>query len=150
MTRSFIGSFALTLALGATALPSVAQEYPQNPPPGALPPSSAAHATAKPDPAMLGRARHFFGELQSGSVNRSELSSGGPNANLNNATISNAQRMIGSLGAPVSFVQQQSGSQGGMSWAIYLVTFKSGEKLDFLYGVDSEGKVTTLGLGTPR
>jgi hypothetical protein len=147
MIRILIGSFALTLAVSGAALPGGAQEYP---PPGALPPPSAATATAKPDPAMLGRARHFFDELQSGTVNRSELASGGPNAGLNNATISNAQRMIGNLGVPVSFVQQQAGSQGGVSWAVYLVTFKNGQRLDFLYGVNGDGKVTTLGLGTPR
>lgn len=149
MTRVFIGSFALMLALGGTPLTGAAQEYPQYPPPGALPPSSAASATAKPDPAMLGRARHFFAELQSGTVDRSELSSGA-NANLNDATVSNAQRMIGNLGTPVGFVQKQSGSQGGVSWGIYLVTFKGGQQLDFLYGVDGAGRVTTLGLGTPR
>ena len=146
MIRIFIGSFALTLAMSVATPPGAAQEYP---PPGALPPPSAASATAKPDPAMLGRARHFFEELQSGSINRSELASG-PNANLNNATISNAQRMIGGLGSPVSFVQQQAGSQGGVSWAVYLVTFKNGQRIDFLYGVGNDGKVTALGLGTPR
>ncbi|MBV9332799.1 MAG: hypothetical protein JO146_02215 [Candidatus Eremiobacteraeota bacterium] len=147
MIRILIGSFALTLAVSGAALPAAAQEYP---PPGALPPPSAATATAKPDPAMLGRARHFFDELQAGSVNRSELAPGGANASLNNATIANAQHMIGSLGLPMSFVQQQAGSQGGVSWAVYLVTFKNGQSLDFLYGVNSDGKVTTLGLGTPR
>lgn len=145
MIRIVIGSFALTLAMCAM-LPAGAQEYPS---PYGPPPQSAANPTAKPDPTMLGRARHFFEELQSGSVNRSELSSGA-NANLNNATIENGQRMIGNLGTPVSFVQQQTGSQGGVSWAVYLVTFKNGQTLDFLYGVDANGKVTTLGLGTPR
>ncbi|HLX25434.1 MAG TPA: hypothetical protein VKR05_00460 [Candidatus Cybelea sp.] len=146
MMRIFIGSFALTLAVAGAWLPAAAQEYP---PPGALPPASAASATAKPDPAMLGRARHFFQELQTGNVDRSDLAAG-PNANMNNATISNAQHMIGSLGTPVSFVQQQAGSQNGVSWAIYLVTFKNGQSIDFLYGVGSDGKITTLGLGTPR
>ena len=146
MIRTYIGSLVLTISLGAM-LPAGAQEYP---PAGAPPPPSAANATAKPDPAMLGRARHVFNELQAGNVNRSELAPGGANAGLNNATISNAQRMIGNLGTPVSFVQQQAGSQGGVSWAVYLVTFKNGERLDFLYGIDANGQITTLGLGTPR
>jgi hypothetical protein len=98
---------------------------------------------------MLGRARHVFEELQTGSLNRSELAAG-PNANMNAATISNAQRMIGNLGTPVSFVQQQAGSQNGVAWAVYLVTFKNGQTIDFLYGAGSDGKIQTLGLGTPR
>jgi len=144
MIRIFIGSFALMLAITGSSLPGAAQEYP---PPGALPPPSAASATAKPDPAMLARARRVFQELQTGTVNRSELSTG-PNANMNNATISNAQRMIGNLGTPVSFVQERAGSQNDVSWAIYLVTFKNGQSMYFLYGVGSDGKITTLGLGT--
>src|SRR5512135_2308793 len=127
MIRTYIGSLALTISLTGAMLPVGAQEYP---PAGAPAPPSAASATAKPDPAMLGHARHFFNELQAGSVNRSELAPGGASASLNNATISNAQRMIGSLGNPVSFVQQQAGSQGGVSWAVYLVTFKNGQRLD--------------------
>lgn len=146
MIRTYIGSFALTIALSGV-VPVAAQEYP---PAGALPPPSAASATAKPDPAMLGRARHVFGELQSGSVDRSELAPGGAAASMNSATISNAQRMIGNLGEPVGFVQQQAGSQGGVSWAVYKISFRNGQTLDFLYGVDSNGKITTLGLGTPR
>jgi len=67
---------------------------------------------------------------------------------MNNATISNAQRMIGNLGTPVSFVQERAGSQNDVSWAIYLVTFKNGQSMYFLYGVGSDGKITTLGLGT--
>ena len=147
MIRTFIGSFALALAMGAALCPGAAQEYPS---PYGPAPQSAASPASKPDPAMLGRARHFFEELQSGSVNRSELASGGAAANLNDATIANAQHMIGGLGAPASFVQQKSGSQGGVSWAVYLVTFKDGQRVDFLYGVDANGKITTLGLGTPR
>jgi hypothetical protein len=147
MIRTFSSSFALALGMAAAIGPAAAQQYPD---PYGPPPQSAANPTSKPDPAMLGQARHFFGELQSGSVNHSELSSNGPAANLNSATISNAQRMIGSLGSPVSFVQQRAGTQGGVTWAIYSVTFKNGQSLDFLYGIDANGKVTTLGLGTPR
>lgn len=147
MIRTFIGSFALALAMAAAVSPLAAQQYPD---PYGPAPQSAANPTSKPDPAMLGQARHFFGELQSGSVNRAELSSGGAAAGLNSATISNAQHMIGNLGSPVSFVQQRAGSQGGVTWAIYSVTFKNGQSLDFLYGIDANGKVTTLGLGSPR
>ena len=54
---------------------------------------------------------------------------------MTDATIANAQKMIGGLGPPVSFVQQQSSSQGNVSAAIYVVTFKNGEKIDFLFAV---------------
>jgi hypothetical protein len=54
------------------------------------------------------------------------------------------------LGPPVSFVQQQANTQGTVSAAIYVVTFKNGEKVDFLFAVDSQGKVQGMSLGTPH
>jgi hypothetical protein len=137
----------LVVALGVSTAAAVsAQEYP---PPGELGPPSAAAATARPDPLVLMRAKSWFAALQSGKIDRSELAPG-PNANMTEATIENAQRIVGNLGRPVSFVQQQSSTQGGVTAVIYVVTFKNGQKVDFLFAVDDQGKVEGLGLGTPR
>jgi hypothetical protein len=139
----------LTIALYASigTLAVSAQEMPY--PPGALPPSSAANATAQPDPAMIARAKSWFTQIQSGKVDRSQLETGA-NGNLTDATLSNAKTVVGALGPPVSFVQQQTGSQGGISYGIYLLTFKNGQKLDFLFAVDRDGKIASLGLGSPH
>jgi len=140
---------------GATAFGSAQQmpPPPEGPPqagnPYAQPYGSRPATTSAPNPQMLAKARRWFSELQSGSVDRSQLASNA-NANMNDATISNAQKMIGGLGKPVSFVQQQAGSQNGMSYAIYLVTFSDGQRVDFLFAMDQSGKVTSLGLGTPH
>ena len=72
------------------------------------------------------------------------------NANMNAATVANAQRMIGGLGKPVSFVEQHSQSQGSTNAALFLVTFQNGQQIDFLFMLDSQGKVAGLGLGTPH
>jgi hypothetical protein len=145
---------AMTLA-GSAALPAAAQ---QMPPPEGAPvqgnpygePAANPSRTPVPGAVMLAGAKKVFGQLQSGKLDRSELSASTPNANMNDATIANAQRMIGSLGKPVSFVEEHSTSQGDTSAVIYLVTFQNGQQIDFLYMIDSQGKVAGLGLGTPH
>jgi hypothetical protein len=111
--------------------------------------SYPASATPAPSPAMLAQAKRVFAELQSGKIDPSQMATG-PNTNFTNATVTNAQKMVGSLGKPVSFVQQQSGSQGGVQYAIYVVTFKNGQTVDFLYAVDQNGKIAGLSLGSPK
>jgi len=147
------------LALFTTiALRAGAQQVPPPPPEGApvqgnpygQSPGADPARTPIPDTVILAQAKKVFSQLQSGKVDQSELSTDTPNSNMNAATIANAQRMIGSLGKPVSFVEQHSTAQGGMDAVIYLVTFQNGQKIDFLYMVDSQGKVTGLGLGTPH
>jgi hypothetical protein len=106
-------------------------------------------APSAPNPQMLAKAKHWFAQLQSGHIDRTQLESNA-NANMSPSTLSSAKQMVGSLGTPVSFVQQRAGTQGNISYAIYLLTFKNGEKIDFLFALDSEGKVASLGLGSPH
>lgn len=136
----------LAAALLAGLAPPASAQYAPNPY-GAAPTPAPRAST---DPALLARAKSVFAQLQGGKVDRSELAANGPNGNMTDATLANAQKMIGGLGAPVSFVQQQSSSQGGVSAAIYVVTFKNGEKVDFLFALDSQGKVEGMSLGTPH
>ncbi|HYL27264.1 MAG TPA: hypothetical protein VEW74_05470 [Candidatus Nitrosotalea sp.] len=141
---------AMAFAAG-TALPVSAQQMP--PPEGPAVqgnPYGAPAATQAPDKAMLAQAKKVFAELQAGKIDPSQFSSNSPNASMNAATVANAQRMIGGLGKPVSFLEQQSQAQGNNNAVLYLVTFQNGQQIDFLFMVDSQGKVAGLGLGTPH
>jgi hypothetical protein len=153
MIRITTTIFAATLFASVTALCVGAQQ----PPPEGAPiqgnpygePAAGAAASTTVNRALLAKAKTWFAQLQAGKVDRSQMESG-PNANLSDATIANAQKLIGNLGAPVSFVQQRAGTQGNISYGIYVVTFKNGETVDFLFAVDSNGKVASLGLGSPK
>lgn len=146
MFRTLIGFVVFSLYAGATAAWAPAQGMPPN---GGPPPPSSANASSTPSPAMVARAKSAFVQLQSGTVDRSQLT-GGPYSNMTEATVANAEKMVGGLGKPVSFVPQQTGSQNGITYSIFLVTFKNGEKVDFLFAVDGNGKITSMGLGTPH
>jgi hypothetical protein len=147
----------VTAALFASAplLCAAAQEPPppEGPPiqgnPYGEPGASNASASNPVNKPLLAKAKNWFAALQAGKIDRSQMEAG-PNANLNDATVANAQKMIGGFGTPVSFVQQREGTQGNITYAIYAVTFRNGEKVDFLFALDSSGKVASLGLGTPR
>ncbi|HET6275637.1 MAG TPA: hypothetical protein VFE16_06885 [Candidatus Cybelea sp.] len=153
MVRIILSTLALALCTSA-ALPALAQQMP--PPEGApeqnnpyAQPAPGSTTTPAQSKALLTRAKVWFGELQSGSVDRAQLASNA-NSNMSDATIANAKQMIGSLGKPVSFVAQRTGSQGGVTYGIFVVTFKNGQTVDFLFALDSTGKVTSLGLGNPH
>jgi hypothetical protein len=156
MFRISTSLFALAIWASAT-LGASAQQYP--PPPEGAPQSNNPYAqpyqpntpttTNAPNPAMLARAKSVFAQLQEGKIDRSQLATG-PNTNFTDASIANAQKMIGNLGKPTSFVQQQSMTQGSVSAAIYLVRFNNGQSVDFLFAVDSQGKIAGLSLGTPH
>jgi hypothetical protein len=157
MTRFF--TTLLTVALWAGAIAAAPPPMPQpggagpNEPPAPPPPlqGSMAEPTSAPvaNPELLARAKTVFAQLQAGTVNPSDLAAG-PYANANNQTLANAKSLVGGLGAPVSFVPVQSENQGNVSAAIYLVTFKNGEKVDFLFAVDGAGKIEGMSLGTPH
>jgi len=152
ITTTFI---AAALFASAPLLCAGAQEPP--PPEGApvqgspygQPGASSAAASNVLNKPLLVKAKSWFAALQRGNIDRSEMESG-PSSNQNEATIVNAQKMVGSLGAPVSFVQQREGTQGNITYAIYKVEFHNGQSVYFLFAVDSSGKVASLGLGTPQ
>jgi hypothetical protein len=102
-------------------------------------------ATPSPDPAMLARAKAAFAQLQSGKIDRTLLSSE-MNAALTDDKLAAVKGAIGNLGTPVSFEQQRAGTQGDVRYAVYLVTFLNGPRLNFLFGVDPQGKVAGMRL----
>ncbi len=105
----------------------------------------AAYSTPSPAPAanatMLTRAKAVFAQLQAGKVDRSELT---PQMGAaSDSELKAAQSSI-ARGSPVSFEQQQSFSQDGYTYAVYVVTFADGSKVDFVFAVDSQGKVAGM------
>jgi hypothetical protein len=155
MVRITTTIIAAALFASAPLLCVAAQEPP--PPEGAPiqsnpygePGAPNANESSVVNKPLLAKAKHWFAGLQTGKIDRSQMESG-PNANVNDATVANAQRIIGGLGTPVSFVQQREGTQGNITYAIYAVSFRNGQTVDFLFAMDSSGKVASLGLGTPH
>jgi hypothetical protein len=107
--------------------------------------TSAPTATPSPDPAMLAHAKNELTQLQSGAIDRATLTTD-MSALLTDDKLASVKSAIGSLGAPVSFEQQHAGAQGDVRYAVYLVTFGNGTKVDFLIGVDGQGKIAALRL----
>lgn len=125
------------------------QGAPPPAPPPVTQPNNQPSAAPTTDPAMLARAKSWFAQLQAGKIDRSQLADKA-NSTLTDANISNAQSVIGNLGTPVSFVQQQAGSQGNINYAVYMLTFKNGKKINFFFAVDTQGKIEGLQLGQPQ
>jgi hypothetical protein len=149
MLTTFFGA-ALLAATIAAVPPAVQPPGGPQPQPGG-PPQPAYAPTPAPtaDPAMLARAKNWFAQLQAGKLDRSQLSTTA-NAALTDAKIATVSQAIASLGAPTSFAQTNAGQQGNVSYAMYLLTFGNGTKLNFFFAVDSQGKVEGLQIGQPQ
>ena len=89
--------------------------------------------------------RDEFAQVQGGKIDRTTLTTD-MNTLLTDDKVAIVKGAIGNLGAPVSFEQQHAGTQGDVHYAIYLVTFANGTKVDFLMGVDGQGKIAALRL----
>jgi hypothetical protein len=146
----FAATTALTPPPPAGGMPEPGQGPAEPaPPPPPMAPMAAPSASATTDPRMLARAKDWFARLQSGNIDRSQLATNA-NGALTDSAISNARSMLSNLGTPASFVQQQAGSQGGVNYAVYLLTFRNGTKLNFFFAVDQQGKIEGLQLGHPQ
>jgi hypothetical protein len=107
--------------------------------------TGAPAVTPSPDPAMLAQAKNVFAELQSGKLDRTTLTTE-MSAALTDDKLATVKSSIGTLGAPVSFEQEHAGTQSGVRYGVYLVTFSNGAKLDFLIGLDGQGKIAGMRL----
>lgn len=142
----------LTVAAAPPAgMPQPAQPQPGQPatqpmytpaPNGA--PVGGPTASPAPNPQMLAKAKSWFAQLQAGKVDRSQLATG--MASLSDQQVEDVSSKIKSLGTPVTFEQEQTMTQGGISYAVYLLTFGNGQKLNFIFALDSQGKVAGLRL----
>ncbi|HEX3368714.1 MAG TPA: hypothetical protein VHS56_03985 [Candidatus Cybelea sp.] len=119
---------------------------PAPPPPLSEPASSAP--TPTPNPAAIAQAKSVFAQLQGGTIDRSLLEPTMSSA-LTDDKLSTLKGSIGSLGAPISFDQQRAGLQGDLTYALYLLTFKDGTKLQLLDVMDKQGKIAGLKLTPP-
>jgi hypothetical protein len=156
MTRFSTTLLAIALCAGTLGAapppmpqPGTGPSGPSGPPPPMYQPMAEPGAEPTPNPELLARAKSTFAQLQAGTVNPSQLAAG-PNGAMSAQAIANAKNLVGNLGPPVSFVAQQQENSGSVSAAIYLVTFKNGEKVDFLFAVDSQGKIEGMSIGTPH
>jgi hypothetical protein len=148
-SRTLALSAALLLSAIAAAPPTMQQPGmpgpgPAAPPMAPMPASTAAPAptaTPTPDAAMLARAKTWFTQLQAGKIDRSQLA---PGLSITDDQVQKVAAQIRSLGAPVTFVQEQAMSQGGVNYAMYLLTFGNASKLDFAFAVNSVGQVAGL------
>ncbi len=95
--------------------------------------------TPSPNVAMMDRAKEFFHRIATGDIDRSELT---PQMNdaLTNAMIKQVAAQVAPLGDPTSFQQVQSGRQGGSEYYIYVVTFPSGDRWNYLFVYDPVAK----------
>ncbi len=102
---------------------------------GAPVPSSAP----SPNAAMMERAKGFFHRIVTGDIDRSELT---PQMNdaLTNEMIKQVAAQVAPLGEPTSFQQIQSGRQGGSEYYVYVVTFPSGDRWNYLFVYDPVAK----------
>jgi len=104
-------------------------------------PVLAAAATPAPDSALLSKAKATLAQLQAGKLDRSTLAPA-TNGALSDQQTTQVESMLGGLGPPVSFAQQQAISQGGNTYAVYTVTFQNGTRLNYTISADSSGQIT--------
>ncbi len=131
----------LALALGATLFSTVAV------PAAAATPAAKATATpaATPDPVVTATAKTFYHALAAGTIDRSKLSADA-NAKLTDQTVKDVAAKLGPLGDPVTFDFVKSARQGGSTLYAYVLAFVSGDKLEYVVGIDAEGKVSAVAL----
>lgn len=114
--------------------------------PAAPPPmTSNSNPQATPNPAMLAAAKSAFSQLQTGTIDRSTLTTQMNNA-LTDDKLATVKGALGSMGAPTSFVQQGGGVQGADNYGVYLVTFANGTRVQFTFAQDAQGKISGMQL----
>src|SRR5579863_186643 len=110
-----------TIAAVPPAMPQPGGPQPQ--PAAPAEPMTAATAVPTADPAMLARAKNWFAQLQAGKIDRSQIAPT-TNAALTDAKVASASQAIAGLGPPTTFELTRAGQQGGVSYALYALTFK--------------------------
>jgi hypothetical protein len=105
--------------------------------------------TASANPEALARAKTWFAALQNAKIDRSQLTDD-MNKMLTEQSVDVVSKQISPLGAPVTFEQIQTGSQSGSSYYVYNLGFKNGDHLNFVFAVDSTGKVSGLRVLPPQ
>lgn len=155
MHRTIILGLLMAATLAATPPTGGAPGQPLPPSEPGPPPATgttinnAPSYTTNTNDAMLARAKTAFDQLRAGSLDRSTLDAQ-MNAALTDDKVSEVKAAIGALGAPSSFVEIKSGSQGGFPYAVYALTFGNGAKLNFIFSLDAQGKIAGMQLTPPQ
>jgi len=139
MQRYGIIAAALVFALAAAG-GSAAAAPPASPSPAA---TAQAAATPTPDPAVVARAKSFFHMLQTGKIDRSQLSAQMLTV-MTPEKVAQAAAQLGPYGDPVTFEQVRTGTLQGSSYYVYLLAFGDSTKLAYTFAVDGQGKVSGL------
>ena len=101
--------------------------------------SAAASAspvpTPAPDPAVLARAEDWFGRIEAGAIDRSQLT---PEMNraLTDASLKDVASQMAPRGKAKSFEQVQTGSKDGSAFYVYSVTLASGDRWLYVFALD--------------
>ena len=100
--------------------------------------------TASTNAAVLVRAKEWFHRIETGDIDRGQLTAQ-MNAQLTDAMIKQVAAQVAPLGEPTSFRQIRSGEERGSIYYVYVVTFPSGDKWNYLFVYDrTSGKVSGL------
>jgi hypothetical protein len=105
--------------------------------------SSAPQAVPNADAARDARAKVWLRRVQSGEIDRSQLTPG-LSALLDDATVKAHAADFGPLGEPLDFAYSATREQpGGTTIYVYRVRFKSGA-MTWWFGLDARGKISAL------
>jgi hypothetical protein len=140
------------LWMPALALATFAASIAAAPSPATSPAASAPAATASPtpDPKVLARAKEWFHRLQTGQIDLSQVDPTVAKLLSDPQTLKAASAEFGPLGDPVTFEQEQTGTMGANTYYVYLLTFGDGKKFEYLFVLDTQGKISGLRLTAPQ
>ena len=114
----------------------------------ALHPALAA-AAAKPvageDPKITARVKRVWNSLQSGTLDRSELSDR-VNAELTPAVVARSSEQLKGLGAPTAWTYAGSTATGSTTTYKYRVEFATGDTFTVTMSVEAGGKITDFAI----
>lgn len=106
-------------------------------------PAAGAPAVPAEDPAVTARAKEWLHRLQTGNIDRLQLTDL-VNSGLTPTTIKQLADKFGPLGDPVRFVYEGTQVVAGDNVAyIYGVTFKTGA-ITYIFVLDKNGKISGL------
>jgi hypothetical protein len=101
-----------------------------------------ARSSTSTDADVTLRAKEMLFQLESGSIDRSKLSSG-LNADMTDFKLGQISAKLGLLGQPLSFTPEGSREQNGLTVYTYRVQFRAGVVTE-TFVLDTDGKVAGI------
>jgi hypothetical protein len=105
-------------------------------------PAPTAAATTAADAAVTARAKDWLHQIQTGKIDRSQLTDQ-MNAALTDDKLKSVSAQLAPLGDPASFTLSQSITRGTVTIYVFTVQFASGT-LSETFALDQNGKVAGL------